>query len=61
MAEYRKWTVQHDTERSRIADPPGFDPAAPREQVGTPLGGGRRRCVHRQRLPALHVMAGPLL
>ncbi|KAL4427640.1 hypothetical protein ABPG75_001729 [Micractinium tetrahymenae] len=33
MAEFRKWTVQHDSERSRIADPPGFDAAAAREQA----------------------------
>ncbi|KAL4444681.1 hypothetical protein ABPG77_002498 [Micractinium sp. CCAP 211/92] len=41
MAEYRKWTVQHDSERSRIADPPGFDPAAAREQTDGSSSAGR--------------------
>ena len=36
MAEWRKWSVQHDAglnqyEGKRVCDPPGYDPAAARE------------------------------
>ena len=46
MAEWRKWSVQHDTslnqyEGKRVCDPPGFDPAAAREV----RLGAQRACV----------------
>jgi hypothetical protein len=42
MAEFRKFSVQFDTERTRVADPPGFDAAAAREQVSGSATGRQR-------------------
>ncbi|KAI7845324.1 hypothetical protein COHA_001166 [Chlorella ohadii] len=58
MAEWRKWSAQHDTslsqyEGKRVCDPPGFDPAAAREgeaSGATGRGGSRLPLQKRQEL-----------
>ena len=57
MAEWRKWSAQHDTslsqyEGKRVCDPPGFDPAAAREVRCFGRRGQRLVCWARLHLPA---------